>query len=258
MEIKLRRKGEIIMVDGFSSSSIPVSMKPPAGLEGIDLTGYPVVYATFGRHGDQKASELAARCAGAIVVYKYEWRNGWGEGVLLPANFNPSRVRFYESAAQVKSSAEEAVKKQSFSLRETVDALGMRAYARDDGGVEYGPKQEAYCSEWMETGYSLEEVLKGVEARRSMWQEWNDRALSMYTRRGIENPGHGNIELIFCHPKLPSRPYPKVFIGYYKREPDRMSQRAWIALELRDGQWVELEDLTGWNADNIRSYLAHL
>ena len=120
MEIKLRRKGEVVTVDGFPENSIPKAITPTEGLEGIDLTAYSVIYAGFGRHGGDKARELHSRAPGAIVVYKYEWRNGWGEGVLLPEPFNPSRVRFYKSATQVKAEAEEAKKKAAEALREEV------------------------------------------------------------------------------------------------------------------------------------------
>jgi len=233
MEIKLRRKGEIVSVDGFPEHSIPETIRPTDGLEGIDLTAYSVIYAGFGRHGHDKAKELHGRAPGAIVVYKYEWRNGWGEGVLLPDRFNPSRVRFYKSAAQVKAEAEEAKKKAAESLRDEVTKAipGVRVYVGyNHEGVEVKPEQEAFSDSWGVYAKSLEEAQTGVEKMRPIWEEWNERALEAFLRHsGRENPGYGNIQI------YPTPTHAKKVGVCYNH-----NDRKWVIFEKQeDGNWVE-------------------
>jgi len=94
MELKFRKKGKIITLrfGGF----IPSEMNAPESMD-IDLTGYSVIHACFGKHGDKKAKELHDRASQTIVVYEYEWRNGWGEGIILPSPFDSRRVKFYKT-----------------------------------------------------------------------------------------------------------------------------------------------------------------
>lgn len=234
MEIKMRRKGETTTVGGFLPNSIPAVITPPQGLEGIDLTGYSVIYASFGRHGGERAKELHSRAPGAIVVYKYEWRNGWGEGVLLPDRFNPGRVRFYKSAAQVKAEAKEAEKKAVEALREEVAKTipGVRVYmGLNHDRVEVSPEQQTFCSWWNVWAKSLEEAQAGVEKMWPVWREWNERALEAYLRHsGRENPEYGSIEI---------RPSPidakRVGVCY------NFNDQRWVVFERQeDGRWIEM------------------
>ena len=258
MEIKLRRKGEVITVDGFPENSIPKAITPTEGLEGIDLTAYSVIYAGFGRHGGDKARELHSRAPGAIVVYKYEWRNGWGEGVLLPEPFNPSRVRFYKSATQVKAEAEEAKKKAAEALREEVSKAisDVRVYVGyNHDGVEVSPEQETFADGWRIYAKSFDEAQTGIEKMRPLWKEWNDRVLEIFVRRGFQNPGNGNIQLVFRGPNPPYRPNERVAIGFYQKNDRGSYEKGWIVLEKTDGEWVESRDLTGGAANYIDSNL---
>lgn len=230
MEIKFRRKGEVKAIGGFPEESIPSEIRVPEGLEGIDLTGYPVIYATFGRHGHEKAKELHTRVPATIVVYKYQWSNGLGEGVLLPDGFNPSRVRFYRSAAQEKAEAEEAKKKASEALREEVLRVIPRVSVSSnlDGGVEVNPEQEAF-SDWGIYAKSLEEVRVGVEKMWPVWRSWNERALEAYLRlSGRQNPGHGNIQV------YPSPLHARKTVGVC------YGDRKWVIFEKQEeGVWAE-------------------
>lgn len=254
MEIRLRRKGEVITVDGFPRDSLPKAIMPPEGLEGIDLTAYSVIYATFGQHGGDKARALHIRAPSAIVVYKYEWRSGWGEGVLLPEQFDPSRVRFYKSAAQVKAEAEEAKKKNAEALCEEVAKaiVGVRVHvAYNYGGVVVAPEQEVFAYDWAVCAKSLDEAKAKVEKMRPLWKEWNDRVLAIYARRGFQNPGNGNIQLVFRAPNPPYRPNERVGIGFYQKNDRGCYEKGWIVLEKKDGEWVETNDIIGAADDNF-------
>ncbi|NTV44783.1 MAG: hypothetical protein HGA67_03770 [Candidatus Yonathbacteria bacterium] len=200
MEIKMRRKGEVITKDGFENRSIPVAIMPPDGLTGIDLTAYSVIFATFGRGGYEKAKELHAKAPGVIVVYKYEWRNGWGEGVLLPERFNPSRVRFYKSAEQIVAEKKAANKKAMETLRQEIaEAIpGIIARIAYSGkALEITPNQEVFCLSWAVYATSLEEAKKKVAAKRPIWEEWNARGLEVFRRHSEKkNPGYESVGLV--------------------------------------------------------------
>ncbi|MFH0794288.1 MAG: hypothetical protein V2A74_09690 [bacterium] len=232
MEIKFRFKGEVRVVGGFSPNNIPTALAPTEGLEGIDLTCYSVIYVAFGRRGDEKARELQSRASGAIIVYKYEWRNGWGEGILLPDRFNPSRVRFYKTAEQEEAEAKEARKKANESLHEEVaNAInGVRVYLAHEG-VEVYPEQESFCSGWGVYAKNLGEATAGVEKMRPLWEEWNRRALGAYLRlSGRPNPGNGNIQ-IFPSPASSAK---RVGVCFDH------NARKWVIFEKQeDGSWTE-------------------
>jgi hypothetical protein len=232
MEIKLRQKGQIVTVVGFSS--LPTELTPPAGIEGVDLTAYAVIYAGFGRHGVEKAKELHAR-TNVIVVYKYEWRNGYGEGVLLPTQFNPSKVLFYKSAKQKEKEKEEAIAIAIENLREEVSKITSDVKVclhYGHNGVVLSPNQETFSSDWNIYIKSLEEARTEIKKNLPLWKEWNDRVLSIFTFRGIENPGKGNIELVF-------RRYPygneRVGVSYYKKDDYGSYYQSWIILEKKNG-----------------------
>jgi hypothetical protein len=69
VEIKFRKKGEVITLS-FPCTTIPPALRVPEDKDGVDLTGYPVIHAAFGRRGGgEKARELHARAPNTIVVY---------------------------------------------------------------------------------------------------------------------------------------------------------------------------------------------
>mgnify|MGYP001565042384 CR=1 FL=1 len=234
MEIKLRRKGEVITVDGFEFHNIPATITPAEGLDGIDLTAYSVIYASFGRQGHEKAKELRVRAPSTIIVYKYEWRNGWGCGIILPDCFNPSRVRFYKSTAQEKVEAEEAKRVVAETLHkevtENIPGVCVRVGYNHDG-VVITPEQETYA-DWCVCAKTFKEAEAGVEKMQPLWNEWNDRVLEIFSRRGFQNPGNGNIQVVF-------RPNDQVAVGFYQKNGRGFYEKGWIDLEKKNGEWVE-------------------
>lgn len=239
-EIKLRRKGEVVTVDGVN---VPEMITPPGGLEGVDLTNYSVIYATFGRGGREKAEKLHAKAPGIIVVYKYEWRNGWGEGVLLPDRFNPARVRFYKTAAQEEKELKEKEKQSAKELCELVhrDLKGVRVRVGYGGGSVLIMADQESFSDWEVRATSLEEAKAGVEKMRPLWKEWNARALEAYLRHsGRPNPGNGNIQ-VFPSPTLQRE---KIGVCF------DFNSRKWVVFEKQDGAWVE----TGVSVGSVSSY----
>ncbi|QQS20999.1 MAG: hypothetical protein IPL87_00365 [Candidatus Moraniibacteriota bacterium] len=179
---------------------MPEAILPKQGLEGIDLKGYTVIYAKFGRFGETEAKELHNKIPHAIIIYEFQWRNGFGEGVILPENFNPGRVRFYKSAEQEEADAEKKREEEVEVLRErvmaTIPGVSIRAYFDDDSVVLVTLEQEVF-SDWSVRAKSLQEAQEGVDRMRPIWEEWNTRGLEAFLRHsGKGNPGNGNIELI--------------------------------------------------------------
>lgn len=244
MEIKFRRKSEVVTVC-FPEGSIPAAIFPRDGFEGIDLTAYTVIYAKFGRSGGRKARELHEKAPRAIVVYEFDWRNGFGEGVLLPEEFNPNRVRFYKSAEQAGAEAEKKREQAAEALREEVIAaiqgVGVRTYFDNGPVVFITPEQEVFAN-WSVRARSLEEALSGVEKMWPIWREWNERALEAFLRHsGKENPGNGNIELI------PS-PLGSKRVGVCF---DFGKQRYAVFEKQDDGSWIET-GTTSYGAPDYR------
>lgn len=233
MEIKFRRKGEVVTVC-FPKGSIPDAISPQDGFESIDLTAYPVIYAKFGRYGHRKAKELHDRAPQAFIVYELDWQNGFGEGVILPEQFNSNRVRFYKSAEQEGAEVEKKRKEDAETLREEVmtaiPGVCVRAYSDDDYPVVFITLEQEVFANWSVRARSLEEALSGVEKMRPVWEEWNGRALEAFCRHsGKENPGNGNIELIPS--PLGSR---RVGVCY-----DFNKQKYVVFEQQEDGSWME-------------------
>ncbi|NTV22143.1 MAG: hypothetical protein HGB03_01060 [Candidatus Yonathbacteria bacterium] len=234
MEIKMRRKGEVITKDGFENRSVPTAIMPPNGLTGIDLTSYSVIFATFGRGGYEKAKALHEKAPGAIVVYKYEWRNGWGEGVLLPERFNSSRVRFYKSAKQALAEEKEAKKNAMEALRREIaeaipGIIARMAYTNE--AVEIHPNQEVYSSRsaWVVYATALEEAKEEVAKMRPIWEEWNARGLEVFHRHSEKkNPGYGSIALIIGN----SEDEAEINVDH--------NTQAWASLRKEGENWIEV------------------
>lgn len=232
VEIRLRRKGKVETIGGFPESSIPEIIRPKNELEGIDLTGYPVILVIAGRHGDDRAKSVHSKAPKTIVVYKYEWRNGWGEGVFLPEKFNPKKVRFYKTESQLEEDKKEEAIKFCGELRKDVLAIIPEVnvlfciYA-NYSGVEINPKQEAFSFDWEVRASTVEKAISEVEKVRPIWNEWNERALETYLRvSGKANPGTGNIQI---HPSPTRADKVGVKIGDEK----------WIIFEKKDDYWKE-------------------
>lgn len=227
MEIKLRRKGEVITVDGFVGTNIPEEINVPEGLEGIDLTRYPVIYSVFGRHGREKAEALHAKAPGAFLVYQYEWRNGWGQGILLPDRFNPSRVLFYKTAAQEeeerKTAAASLLKELRASIVKTIPDI--RAFSDEEHGYVVVTPEQLVRSDWSIQVKSLEDALSGVEAIRPLWEEWNVRASEAFARHFGQHTNNIRID-----------PSPAKASKVWVNDGDR-----YIEFRLQeDGSWAEI------------------
>jgi hypothetical protein len=237
MEVKMRRKGDVITMGEFPESSIPDIIRDlvPEGLEGIDLTGYSVISATFGKGGHNKAQELHAKAPGVLVVYKYSWRNGWGEGILLPERFNPSRVKFYKTTAQLVEEEQKTQEAAMVELREQIlKQIPKVRVSFGELGNDYlmvRPDQEAFATSWGVKANTLAQAEAGVEEMRPFWSEWNERALEAHRKhKGEGNPGRGNIQI---HPN----PFNsnKVGMRFGLGGSDQ-----WLLFEKQaDGRWVE-------------------
>jgi len=217
MEFKFRRKGEVVTMEvplqkhilatdlDFNSSrrgDIPKNICPPEEFEGIDLTGYSVIYSTFGRHGHDLAQSLHESVPNCIVLYQYNWRNGWGEGILLPENFNASKVKFYKSKQQIKIETERKRLAQYQGLYQEIKKAfpdyNLSSDVINNEVVYIMPRQEAFSLGygWRVRASSIEEALAGIDLKTPMWKEWNERALEVYLRlSGKPNPGNGNIDI---------------------------------------------------------------
>ncbi|RJQ30586.1 hypothetical protein C4572_03945 [Candidatus Parcubacteria bacterium] len=236
IEIKLRKKGEVITVSGFPERSIPEIIRPTGDEFGVDLTAYAVIYAEFGRFGRDKAAELQGRAPSAIIVYKYEWHNGWGEGVLLPENFNLNQVRFYKTSAQKEEEEEDERSRAAEALRlgilgaiPNVHVHMVHGHAGDVVKAEIGPRQEAFSlSEgWHVYATSIAEAQASVEKKIGTWQEWNERAIKVFVRHSGRNH-EGGIEI---RPSPTNSDNVEVCCDY--------NTRKWVFLEKIDGNWVE-------------------
>lgn len=108
MEIRFRRKGEM----SLAYAEVPPELVAPGGARGVDLTRYAVFYMRGGRGTRERAAAFAV-AQGLIVIYQYEYRSGYGDGVCLPDGFDPSRVEFYRPASQIE---EERVAAQDAAL----------------------------------------------------------------------------------------------------------------------------------------------
>lgn len=231
MEIKFRQKGEVVIINGFRNDSIPESIRPTSSLKGIDLTAYSVIYARFGRGGRKKAEELHDRAPKTIVIYTANWSNGFGEGVLLPNQFDPSRVCFYKNEEQVRVEIEEGKKKAAKVLyEEVIKSIPKIRVSLNLGydGVEIKPDQEAFADHWSVRARSLEEAIVAVKKMQPVWEEWNKRALEAFLRHSKQkNPGNGNIMI-----------YPSPMWGN-KKVGVRYEENKYVVFEKRDGGWVE-------------------
>lgn len=199
MEFKFRQKGEVKTID-LTIAEYRIENKP-VDLDGVDLTGYSVIYARFGKRGHDKAQSLHEKASNVIVLYSFEWYNGWGEGIILPDNFNPSRLKFYKSAKQV-ADMEEAIRLVSFDalLEEIKEALPDYSVVSDVGNVEImiKPKQETHSCDnnWYIRATSMEEAISGIKEKQPFWKEWNERSVEAYCRlTGKSKPGRNGIYL---------------------------------------------------------------
>ena len=234
MELKLRRKGEFVLVDEFPRESVPKSMRAfiPENLDGIDFTAYSVIYITGGRHVPDKAKKMAVEAPKVIIVYKYSWRNGWGEGIIIPEGFNPSQVRFYKTSAQAESEEKAKVRQGAKELQATVNESiqGVKAYGLtyNEDGVEIMPIQEAFADWWV-VAKTFVEAQEEVAKRMPLWKEWNVRAVEIYRRMAGQEPTEGSIQIY---------PSPTRVMG--KRVGIRIRDGEWVIFEKRDdGAWEE-------------------
>ncbi len=229
MEVKFRYKGEIVTGE---FKNIPREISPPEGLRGIDLTGVRVFFVRGGKLGYKKAEGVFRANPGVVVAYSWEWRNGYGSGILLPTSFNLSRVKFYLTQEQLDEKKKEAAREAAENLMAEVEARIPNVkvslnFNRD--GVQVGPLQEVFCLEWEAEAHSLEEAEKGVEQRVAMWREWNERGLEAWKKYnpGQKIPGRGNIQLT----PSPRRGRVGINVGW--------GAQRWVLFEKEGDGWVE-------------------
>ncbi len=238
MEIKLRRKGEVLTVEGFEIEDIPVEILEimPEELEGIDLTAYPVIYTTPGRHGPEKAQALHERIPDVFCVYSYDWANGYGQGVILPDNFNRSRVRFYKSAKQVKKEEDVAKKAQMQYLLEQIPRQVPNIIVNINQttfSVSIRPDQEVYCWRWEKVVISVAEAKEFYDSSQATWSEWNQRILNAFAESGVAEVPKGWVELVFT-----GNPAEKA-VATYK------DKKVVFVFENQNGRWTERRNENG-------------
>jgi hypothetical protein len=232
MEIKFRYKGKEKRVDGFREIDIPENIRPKGGYEGVDLTRYRVIYAHYGRGGEEKARTLAATKEGLIViVYTYEWRNGWGQGVLLPDFFNPEKVVFYKSTEQEEKSRKEEEFKKRQELAELVEREIPGTKAQPQwltSGVEVCvfPVQQTWA-DWGVYASSLDEAKREVAGRRQLWEEWERRAVGVAIAHGYTPCG-----LQICPSPLQAGDTVQVCLDY--------NRGVWVKLRREGDVWKEI------------------
>lgn len=232
-EITLYYQGEIFQVEDSFSYDVSEVIKLKRGFSGIDLTCYSVVYATYRRGWREKVKELHKKHPTSIIVYQYLDYAGWssGGGVIFPEHFDPSHVIFYKTARD-KEEEEESTQKKFLaalegSIRKEISGVDALSY---HGRVRITPAQEVYClgCGWAVFPRSLDEAKEGVAKMRSIWQEWNSRALAIALEKGIPNPGKGSIGIS----PAPGDDVNLIKISYSGRHLVRMARK-------EDGSWTE-------------------
>lgn len=192
MQIKFRRKGEIISKDIYS---VPKEWKENSeGLEGVDLTGYPVVLKTFKKRGHEQALELQKEIPGVIIVYSYSWSNGFGDGVLFPENFNPKKIRFFKSDNQVRKEEEELEHRKMVALYNQVleNIPGVKVYGGGfNGAVTICPEQIVWSQTWGVVARSLEEAKERVAKATPRWRSINEQVIARYKELTGKDPEQG-------------------------------------------------------------------
>ena len=236
VELKFRKKGQVTTRE-LPEMDIPDILRPPGHLSGVDMTAYPVISVTAGRHGDEKAQEVFRRAGEKVtVLYEYSWRNGWGQGVFLPKDFNPGRLEFYQSARATAEKEKVAVKTSEDALARQIESAfpQVSTFSRSrwgGGGVEVKPAQETFA-DWAIIVQSWVEAEAAIRENEEEWSAWNRRALNLYTAEGLPNPGTGNIQI---HP-APRHGTEKV--GIKLRPADENRQWAIFARD-EAGKWQD-------------------
>jgi len=253
MKVKFRKKGEVIQIDisDALTKSFPEDLQPEkGGPEGLDLTEYSVVHVTAGRNGKKKAQKVANRISDVIVLYQYEWHNGFGAGVILPDNFNPQRVKFFETEEQLQREArdyrEEKAKEVCQEIRENIPGVRVRNPRVRKQAARITPMQEVYSNSdrWCVFANSLEEAKKGVEEKRPFWREWNQRILNFLQELRVEDYGIGSIPISFRSDK--------VAVGL--PETDDNWRRRYLKLEKVEGKWQKAGVQKAENTNSLFSY----
>lgn len=240
-EVRFQFKGQVTCVS--LGKELPCVLNDAAqGCDGVDLTSYPVIYVRGGRN--QKRAEEVAATTGQVVVYKFEWRQGWGEGVILPENFDPRRVKFYRTEAQELRQIQSSIPDQAAALKEAilkavpgikVSADRLVSPGQTKACVSISPDQESGSVYWYVMVHSVEEAEEAVRERVALWKEWNTRALEVFARHGLPNPGKGGIQL---HPGATGREREGDEIGVRLKE--GLEEKDWVILQLQEGDWVEV------------------
>lgn len=230
IELRFRRKGRVIQLDGFSLSCVPAAIRPPEQFRGIDLTKYPVIFfRTSHASYRREAKEIQDRAPSAIVAYIYSGATGFGEGILLPSGFDLARVLFFKSTQQLEEERCAAARQTSEALIAEVERTipGVRAELSPftgpgNRGVEIYPVQITHAN-WAVRADTLEEAHLGVAKMRPIWVEWEQRALSVRLRLG------SSTGCVSIHPSP----------TYSERVGLCVSEDQHVVFELQNGEWVE-------------------
>ena len=237
MEIKFRMKNQVDIRGNFDEEKTRKSISFNLDHDGLDLTGYKVVYVQAGRGGYEKAHKTHQEIPDAIIIFQYDWHNGWGSGIILPENFDPSRVKSYMSGAKVLAAQAEQreLKLDQLAGKIIAEIPNVEVRTNDYGdALSIGPKQPVF-SKWNVSATTFEEAKAGIALKRPIWDEWNERALKIYHQQNLPVPTNGNVDIVF-RTKLHNE---YAYISFYKKVQDSLfNQPWWFVLEKQpDGEW---------------------
>lgn len=219
--------------------------------EGIDLTGYPVIYVGMGNSGLRQCLARVKKIIleqnlqnnpNIVFVYEYDdTRLEHGSGVIVSEKFDASRVKFYWTEWQEAAKREEFLLGAAERLCETVKNIfpdvrvDIYNLYRCDGTVRVIPEQEtfSFSFEWTVIASTLEEVRNGISQKSTFWKEWNERALLSLKRHGL-SVSKKKIDLSFFGTEKvailpPGRYLPR----------DRKEEYRWILLKKQGDIWAE-------------------
>lgn len=246
-ELKFRRKGKEEVFE-MKEELVPKILTPKKGVEdqkGIDLTGYPVIFASYGKRGDQKALKLHEEIPHVIIIYQYEWYNGYGEGIFLPEKFNPYKVKFFKSQSQVVAEARKEKKEIVRNICEEVEKLLYKEWFFNikEDVIEVYPRQEVSidCYWWKAiieirkgVGVDIKKIERILREKVPLWEKWNKKGVYLFKKYTGETPQKGGIS-IYYRRKMSEDCKPRMEL-----ELD-LNTGWWLVLEEKEGEWVEVE-----------------
>jgi len=247
MEIKFRRKGETVCIP-FPYDKIPEGISVPEGFEGVDLTGYSVISVFGGKKVPARAEELHKQAPRAIVLWSYNWTNGFGDGIYLPENFDPRRVKFYRTQNQEEELRQQEKLAKLSDLAQEIEGAIPDVWVRVNDfnhSVEITPRQEAFNERWhVYWAHDVEEAREGVARMRPLWDEVNALALRVYERRGLKaEMGSVRVKLHgYQAVEHPEKGVNKINVEFYD---DKSSTYRLVTLCREESGWTEMWEFEG-------------